>query len=91
MGKGEEFVLNGVDGVVLEERGSGGGDHHGVDDDWKVRVAGKQSGDGADVARGEEHAGFDGGDGKGLEEEFHLIRDDFGWNGVDGADDIGGF
>ena len=80
----------------MEQGISTAGDHYGIDNEREFRgrlreIPFENIGDAADDFVGVEQSRFDGGDGKGLEEEANLFSDNFGSDGVDGADLSGDF
>lgn len=79
----EKFLLVSCNGILLEQWISTGGYHDGIDYEMAFGALAQQGGDGGDDVPGIQHAGFQRGDGKGLEEELQLIRDHVGICGLD--------
>ena len=71
----------------MEQGISATGDHYGIDDEGEFggglcESSFENIGDASDDLVGVEQSRFDGGDGKGLEEEANLFGDNFGSDGV---------
>lgn len=91
LSEGEKLLLEGIEGIGLEQGTAGRRDHYRIDDQGDARVLGNLFGDGGDDFGGVEHSGFDRSDRETFEQQGDLAFDDLNRKGLDCSHDFRGF
>ena len=82
----QESVSQRVERLLVEQPRAALGDHHGVEDDGRLRNQAERGGDGPDRLGRAEHADLDGVDADVGGDGAHLLRDGLRRQRVDGRD-----